>query len=93
MEVGGGGEGRGGEMTTMPAQTMATLGRTPMPSLPRTALEHCQNKSIGFMLFLEFLFAVLLLCRRRRRRRRQEASVWQVGWLQQHQQQRQLVVA
>lgn len=88
MEVGGG-EGRGGEMTTMPAQTMATLGRTPMPSLPRTALEHCQNKSIGFMLFLEFLFAVLLLCRRRR----QEASVWQVGWLQQHQQQRQLVVA
>lgn len=87
MEVGG----RGGEMTTMPAQTMATLGRTPMPSLPRTALEHCQNKSIGFMLFLEFLFAVLLLCRRRRRR--QEASVWQVGWLQQHQQQRQLVVA
>lgn len=91
MEVGGGGEGRGGEMTTMPAQTMATLGRTPMPSLPRTALEHCQNKSIGFMLFLEFLFAVLLLCRRRRRR--QEASVWPVGWLQQHQQQRQLVVA
>lgn len=76
-------------MTTMPAQTMATLGRTPMPSLPRTALEHCQNKSIGFMLFLEFLFAVLLLCRRRR----QEATVWQVGWLQQHQQQRQLVVA
>lgn len=50
-------------------------------------VEHCQNKSIGFMLFLEFLFAVLLLCRRR-----QEASVWQVGWLQQ-QQQRQLVVA
>lgn len=87
MEVGG----EGGQMTTMPAQTMATLGRTPMPSLPRTALEHCQNKSIGFMLFLEFLFAVLLLCRRRRRR--QEASVWQVGWLQQHQQQRQLVVA
>lgn len=40
------------------------------------------------MLFLEFLFAVLLLCRRR-----QEASVWQVGWLLQHQQQRQLVVA
>lgn len=75
-------------MTTTPAQTMATLGRIPMPSLPRTALEHCQNKSIGFMLFLEFLFAVLLLCRRR-----QEASVWQVGWLLQHQQQRQLVVA
>lgn len=81
---------------TAPAQTMATLGQDTDADADAAAavqgctVEHCQNKSIGFMLFLEFLFAVLLLCRRRRRR--QEASVWQVGWLQQHQQQ-QLVVA
>lgn len=76
---------------------MATLGQdtdadaTAATAVQGCTVEHCQNKSIGFMLFLEFLFAVLLLCRRRRRR--QEASVWQVGWLQQHQQQQQLVVA